>query len=640
MSTYHTGFGNGLDGAPLNDMGYQVPENQCQWQFNGTGNGTAVRQNTFGPQGIQNTDILVSMVAGASEALLERNAFYVGLKTVASNQVTEIEGLKGTVKQKILEIIGCDKEIGILKVRCETLEEMIGRFAREYHTLKGTGSNEGQFLFLTVGPMPTPWKRDEHPKVTLWLKREWICAAKASALAQKGESSGDSSDVTKMKAKVGRPSKKDEDEEGHKYLYLQGRDGVPISVEKLRTLSNKARSVWEFLLSKKMAPPQFGKMEWPAWDLYTCTMLTDPELDFLLLCNDVTWKLWEWSTQNYSSWAGNRGIRPKNASQNTGKDEDTLDNPALIRMKSSDGMDDSNDSIQPADRVSESNGIRNEEMTPESEVAGFLEADNKPEENPRPSTQLPQEPIQSVIANPFAPTASSLSSGTQMGAVTTNQTPITPVSATLAQTPKDSANTTQTHTNIPGEALTAVTPENQPVGTTSHNTAESIQHTGTTPPDRGSVTTTTDGTVIPPRPQIILKLNPLAKSTVTQENQDPATQLEPTWTPGDGPSNTPNPILNRPSPAPVDAPIPNLRLETATALAEPTSMITIRNICMRQWNKKQLGGQGLAADFDAYYKGLSDADKEPFKKETRTAQAATRRAKTASKKPSKVPSVN
>lgn len=35
---------------------------------------------------------------------------------------------------------------------------------------------------------------------------------------------------------------------------------------------------------------------------------------------------------------------------------------------------------------------------------------------------------------------------------------------------------------------------------------------------------------------------------------------------------------------------------------------------MREWIKEQTGGQGLAADFDAYYKSLSDTDKEvsPF----------------------------
>ena len=31
---------------------------------------------------------------------------------------------------------------------------------------------------------------------------------------------------------------------------------------------------------------------------------------------------------------------------------------------------------------------------------------------------------------------------------------------------------------------------------------------------------------------------------------------------------------------------------------------------MRHWNEQQSNGQGLAADFDAYFNSLTDADKE------------------------------
>ncbi|KAI9439987.1 hypothetical protein H4582DRAFT_2098052 [Lactarius indigo] len=107
-----------------------------------------------------------------------------------------------------------------------------------------------------------------------------------------------------------------------------------------------------------------------------------------------------------------------------------------------------------------------------------------------------------------------------------------------------------------------------------------------------------------------------------------------------GPSDSQTPIRIHPDPVPASIPIPNLRLEramanlekkrkaegkttvttlkkqkVATALAEPTGTITIKNVCMRQWNKQQPGGQGLAADFD-------------------------REAKAAAKKPGEVPSAN
>ncbi|KAH9061993.1 hypothetical protein EDB87DRAFT_1576079 [Lactarius vividus] len=154
---------------------------------------------------------------------------------------------------------------------------------------------------------------------------------------------------------------------------------------------------------------------------------------------------------------------------------------------------------------------------------------------------------------------------------------------------------------------------------------------GTTPFGGSSATTATG--VFPPHPRIKLKLNPPAKSTVAQGIQDlavPPVPSEPTQTPTAGPSDS-----QAPDPPPVNPAIPNLRLEramanaekkrkadgktmattskkqkTANALAEPTRTITIKNICMHQWNEQQPGGQGLAADFDTYFKRLSDADKE------------------------------
>ncbi|KAH9050572.1 hypothetical protein EDB87DRAFT_1583277 [Lactarius vividus] len=85
--------------------------------------------------------------------------------------------------------------------------------------------------------------------------------------------------------------------------------------------------------------------------------------------------------------------------------------------------------------------------------------------------------------------------------------------------------------------------------------------------------------------------------------------------------------------------------KTTNALAKPTRTITIkcislRNICMHQWNEQQPSSQGLATDFDMYFKRLSDTDKEPFKREMCTAQAVTRKTKMTSKKPSKMPLIN
>ncbi|KAH8997107.1 hypothetical protein EDB86DRAFT_2828874 [Lactarius hatsudake] len=58
-------------------------------------------------------------------------------------------------------------------------------------------------------------------------------------------------------------------------------------------------------------------------------------------------------------------------------------------------------------------------------------------------------------------------------------------------------------------------------------------------------------------------------------------------------------------------------------LAIPTQTNSIRNICMQHWNQLQPGGQGTAAHFNAYYKALSDTEKEPFKKQMYIGRGAT-----------------
>ncbi|KAH9018307.1 hypothetical protein EDB84DRAFT_1442501 [Lactarius hengduanensis] len=268
-------------GSSMGDLGFQASENQGQWQFNGTGNGAITRQNPLAYKGC-------SMVTGASEVILERNTFYMGLKTVASNRAIEMGGLKGTLDQKNQEIVDRDKQIDLLKAGCDGC----------------------QITFLTdLGPMPTPWKRDEHPDT------------KALVLAHKGESSGDSPDVAKAKPKVGRPSKKDQEDADHKYLYLQGHDGVKISTEKVSKMSVKAQVGLGLSPQQEDGPPSVRQDG-------VAHLGPTPEFDFLLLCDDATWKLREWTIQNYSSWAGNRGIRPKNTGEKTQKtvnDKDVLD---------------------------------------------------------------------------------------------------------------------------------------------------------------------------------------------------------------------------------------------------------------------------------------------------------------------------
>ncbi|KAH9043032.1 hypothetical protein EDB84DRAFT_1640155 [Lactarius hengduanensis] len=69
---------------------------------------------------------------------------------------------------------------------------------------------------------------------------------------------------------------------------------------------------------------------------------------------------------------------------------------------------------------------------------------------------------------------------------------------------------------------------------------------------------------------------------------------------------------------------PTKKHKSLEAPAVPTQANTIRNISMRHWNQLQPGGQGTAAHFDAYYKALTDTEKEPFKKEMYVGRGARR----------------
>ncbi|KAH9165977.1 hypothetical protein EDB89DRAFT_1911011 [Lactarius sanguifluus] len=377
-------------------------------------------------------------------------------------------------------------------------------------------------------------------------------------------------------------------------------------------MSEKARSVWDFLLEKKMATPQFCKLGWSARDLYTRAMLTDPLFDFLLLCDDATWKLREWSIQNYPGWASNRGLRPKNTNQNADKNEDVLDDPALVRMQSSDGTDDFNSGIEPADHVSENDNHGIEETT-------VPQPGDHPKENPGPSTRSPRGPI--------VPEEN-------------------PGPSTQSPTSEDAATTTQTHAvtnNILGGASPASTVATAETHTGSDDPS---RPTRTTPPGGSDPTTTTNG-AIPPHRRIKFTLRSQANTTVAQGNQDPVAPPVPSKPTQTTTTAMANVEKKRKAEGKTTA-ATSKKQKTATALAEPTGTITIKS-----WNEKQPGGQGLTADFDAYFKGLSDTDKEhaltqpnstlphtqQLKTEMRVAQAAVRKAKTA-KKHGEVPSAN
>jgi hypothetical protein len=254
----------------------------------------------------------------------------------------------------------------------------IEKFAAEYNNLLSTNGNVPQIsMSEPVKPLPKLEKKDDH-RVKCWAKDQLMAAIQAMDL-EKGQTDGDSSS-TKVKAKPGRPPKKSSGEDAHSQFYLENSDGTPISKAALLALSQKARAVWETLHTNKLAPVSWGRISSVAWDFYARTMLNQPGLEFLRLCDDGQWKLKEWSQRNYSGWAGNRGIRPRRVGKNKNKnkqesdaetDNEDLSDPTLIRMDPDDSAAISDVDENNQHKSEESNGgelVRGQGETPSPSV--------------------------------------------------------------------------------------------------------------------------------------------------------------------------------------------------------------------------------------------------------------------------------
>ncbi|KAF8263110.1 hypothetical protein EI94DRAFT_622617 [Lactarius quietus] len=149
-----------------------------------------------------------------------------------------------------------------------------------------------------------------------------------------------------------------------------------------------------------------------------------------------------------------------------------------------------------------------------------------------------------------------------------------------------------------------------------------------------------------PRIRLKLGLPPGTATTVSvgKTSGNPPPRAPP---PAPVPITDPSPIVQETSITPDSTASHNIRLEHSLALAEkkrklaedklpsnkkpkctPTALAippegnTIRNICMRRWNEQQPRGQGLATDFDVYFKALTEAEKEPFKREMQAVKGA------------------
>ena len=208
--------------------------------------------------------------------------------------------------------------------------------------MKTTGRNGGNsgaqtISLVGVRPWPELSTREENPDVIFWLRDVY---QRMLAAQPKGETDGNATTVV-TKNKAGRPHKSTDPEslgiqgDTHKHLYLEREDGTPISTSELRALSQKAHSLWQSLHIMGFAPITWGKITSLGWEYYARSMLNEPGLEFLRLCDDGQWKLREWTQLNYSPWAKQNGIREARPKREP-EGDNPLNNADLIQIEPKD----------------------------------------------------------------------------------------------------------------------------------------------------------------------------------------------------------------------------------------------------------------------------------------------------------------
>ncbi|KAH9052860.1 hypothetical protein EDB87DRAFT_1654943 [Lactarius vividus] len=527
------------------------------------------------------------IVARASEQALDKNVFHARVKWAAGQQQIENAKLKDLVASQM-------KELEELRLQMTAYKDMIGLFAMEYKELKGASVDKEPLLVVTatLRPAPNPRNRADYP-------------ASMEPAARRGRPPNDSIDQAVDNSKSS--------------TFLHNADGTWISKEALRHLSWRAQMLWISLNKRKLAPPTFGGITTPAWDYYSRTLLNDPKLEFLLLCDDTEWKLWLWSTKAYSSWTGAHGVWEKKIT--SVKQELTrplagpsglvnIDNEDLIHM----GPD--NEANDPDDIMGK---MHNEDVSPDTTHSNNVD-----------SAIVPDNKAQ----RPFTPRVSAI-------------VPAHPISSVVSETGTEACTTNSTKTRLQGQDNTTNTPSaSQPIAVMTETPPPAANITPTAPRDTTKSTST--------QPKLMITLCP--RLTLTAPAHTAGIDAADPLSPADATTSL---ILSGPSGRKA-ATLPtqgNLRLERArvgqdgnskrkndvktpavAALkrqkvsntpAEPTHANSIRNICMCR--------KGLASDFDAHFKSLTDAEKEEML--SICGAASRRKAKTATTKTSEVATV-
>src|SRR6266404_2464238 len=202
------------------------------------------------------------------------------------------------MRSKIQQCVLFDCSIYSL-INCHNApRDLIDKFATDYHEHCGTGSSNGHLpiAISSLPLLPEPQKRGDYPKV-VWTSEEFT---DTSIHENRGETPRSATIITR-KPKLGRPSNNNTEEKS-KHLYFQDAAGSPVSRKTIAEMSKRARTLWISLDDKGLAPMTFGTMTENAWTYFFRMMVTEPKYEFLLLCNDMQWKLRKWCVHSYSSW--------------------------------------------------------------------------------------------------------------------------------------------------------------------------------------------------------------------------------------------------------------------------------------------------------------------------------------------------
>ncbi|KAH8992894.1 hypothetical protein EDB83DRAFT_2325246 [Lactarius deliciosus] len=582
------------------DFPSQFPTQYSQYQPDGAGEGVITPPGTYGSHttGSHRGTERPNVIAAASEQMLEQNGFYVRLQYNLMKQKEEIFALHEANSE-------LKKEVKLLKERNETYQEIInGSITKDSDSqqMVSIQSKGARRVFSLSNPPPNPTLQEQdHPDVFYWDIHEFRIEARHRAKQEnKGETNGEANLVI-TKRKHGRPPKSTTTGTNHCHFYLKYHDGTLVSCEDLMLLSQKARMIWLELNNVGLAPPTFGQMTKIAWDFFWRCMVTYPKFQFLLLCKGGEWKLQQWSIKSYSGWATIHG---------------TLNDLDLIELdpedKDIDTYGDDNDQVSAVVHA-----MPSPSTNPHSDPQG-----SPLHTSPTTSSVWPTDDATSPINAPDTNATRTPNSSPSDVALGQPPTPtiegrgldVTTVAPAPSPTPVDIGNI-----DAMGEPSQ---PDTGGIHGNDANPRPMLNTAATTPSDAGPTPPSqndpvnVDGTILPTTNMCLMNLGP----------KDANANASKKWKS----SNNVPPLA------------PTKKQKSSGAPAIPTQTNSIRNICMWHWNQLQPGGQGTATHFNAYYKALSDAEKEvhepffnttpplihtkPFKKQMYIGRGATRKA--------------